>query len=213
MLRRVSALKLCGEHLIFCAIFSRCLPPFAGTAFAFQAHAPPVLSAGGTGFPGAPRVVVSGFRQRRHPHRSTWRQPPDSPEQPRAGRRRVARGRRRVRRQFRSAGEVRQRADRRAVRVRRSLPAPGQRMQPSHAPLLARLRSANTCRRFAPRPAPITGSCTISSSPPIRTATATSSRSVTARARRTPSRVPHDFVLSHLYVHGDRCSGRSAAWR
>ena len=32
-------------------------------------------------------------------------------------------------------------------------------------------------------------------------------------AQNTLARVPHDFVLSHLYVHGDALWGRSAASR
>ena len=64
-------------------------------------------------------------------------------------------------------------------------------------------------RRSAPRPARITGICSISSSPPIRTASATSSRSATAGARRTRvAKVPHDLYLSHLYVHGDALQGQ-----
>ena len=59
-------------------------------------------------------------------------------------------------------------------------------------------------RRCAPPPARITGSCAISISPPTRAARATSFSSATDRsAQNTLAQVPHHFVLSHLYVHGD----------
>jgi hypothetical protein len=89
------------------------------------------------------------------------------------------------------------------------LPMPGQRIQPAHAPLLARLRSPNT-------------------GPAVRTAAGAHHWQLRylelagnqdgygdlmqigdgSAAQNTNAAVPHDFVLSHLYVHGDPLRGQ-----
>jgi hypothetical protein len=89
------------------------------------------------------------------------------------------------------------------------LPLPGHRIQPAHAPLLARLRSPNTV-------------------PAIRTAAGAHHWQLRylelaanengygdiiqigdgSSAQDTIARVPHDVVLSHLYVHGDPLQGQ-----
>jgi hypothetical protein len=89
------------------------------------------------------------------------------------------------------------------------LPAAGQRIQPGHAPLLARLRSATTV-------------------PAIRTAAGAHHWHLLylelaanqngfgdiiqigdgGSAQNTLARVPHDFYLGHLYVHGDALQGQ-----
>ena len=98
------------------------------------------------------------------------------------------------------------------------LPPPGHRVHPRHAPLLARLRSPNTV-------------------PALRTAAGSHSWKLQylelaanqngygdiiqigdgSSAQNTLAKVPRDFVLSHLYVHGDvllgqkRCVALNAA--
>jgi hypothetical protein len=89
------------------------------------------------------------------------------------------------------------------------LPVPGQRIQPQHAALLARLRSPNT-------------------SPALRTAPGAHHWQLQylefaanqggygdliqigdgSSAQNTIDKVPHDLVLSHLYVHGDALLGQ-----
>ena len=89
------------------------------------------------------------------------------------------------------------------------LPAAGQRIQPGHAPLLARLRSATTV-------------------PAIRTAAGAHHWHLLylelaanqngfgdiiqigdgGSSQNTLAKVPHDFFLSHLYVHGDALQGQ-----
>jgi hypothetical protein len=93
--------------------------------------------------------------------------------------------------------------------VHDGLPAPGERIQPQHASLLARLRSPNT-------------------SPALRTAAGAHHWQLQylefgatqngygdliqigdgSSAQNTIEKVPHDFVLSHLYVHGDPLVGQ-----
>ena len=93
--------------------------------------------------------------------------------------------------------------------VHADLPGAGQRIQPQHAPLLARLRSPNT-------------------SPALRTAAGAHHWQLQylefaanqngygdliqigdgSSTQNTIDKVPHDFVLTHLYVHGDPLVGQ-----
>ena len=90
-----------------------------------------------------------------------------------------------------------------------SLPGPGQRLQPWHAPLLARLRSPNNL-------------------PALRTAAGSHHWHIQflefganrqgygdilqigdgSRTQNTPEMVPRHFVLEHVYVHGDPALGQ-----
>jgi PKD repeat protein len=89
------------------------------------------------------------------------------------------------------------------------LPPPGVRVQPAHAPLLARIRSGNPLSalrtapgahhwhlrylEFAPNTDGYGDIIQIGDG---------------SKAQDTLARVPHTFVLSHLYVHGDPKSGQ-----
>ncbi len=64
-------------------------------------------------------------------------------------------------------------------------------------------------RRFERRPAPITGSCSISSSRANQNGYGDLIQiGDGSSAQNTIDKVPHDFVLSHLYVHGDPLVGQ-----
>ena len=89
------------------------------------------------------------------------------------------------------------------------LPGPGQRVTPAHAPLLARIRSANAAQAL--RTAPGTRGWRLqylefrANLDGFGDIIALGDGS---RSQNTLAEVPQDIVLSHVYVHGDRWEGQ-----